>query len=190
MSRIGEAPIKLPEGVSIELEDHGIVVKGPRGKLSRRLPEAMSLAVEEAAIVVRRPSDSKEHRSLHGLTRSLVANMVQGVTEGYTRVLELYGVGFRVQQQGQRLTMQLGFSHPVVVELPEGIGAQVETFVPTAENSYLSCRVTLSGIDKELLGQMAARLRALKKPEPYKGKGFRYQGERIRRKAGKAAQSA
>ncbi len=150
----------------------------------------MGITVADNAVVVGRPSDSKQHRSLHGLTRSLAANMVQGVSEGYVKVLELYGMGFRVQPQGQRLNMQLGFSHPVVFDLPPGVSAQVETFVPTAENGYLSCRMTLSGIDKEVLGQTAASIRALRKPEPYKGKGFRYQGERVRHKPGKAAQAA
>jgi large subunit ribosomal protein L6 len=190
MSRIGKAPISLPSGVTTELSGHQLTVKGPKGELSRRLHEAMEIVIEDGVITVRRPSESKEHRSLHGLTRSLVANMVIGVTEGYQKVLELYGVGFRVQQQGQRLTMQLGFSHPVIFDLAEGISAALETFVPTGENDYLSARITLSGIDKEQLGQTAATIRAAKKPEPYKGKGFRYQGEQIRRKAGKAAQAA
>ncbi len=190
MSRIGKAPIPLPSGVTAELSDHHLTVKGPKGELSRHLHEQMEVVVEDEVITVRRRSDSKEHRALHGLTRSLVANMVTGVSEGYTKALELYGVGFRVQQQGQRLNMQLGFSHPVIFELPEGISAQLESFVPTGENDYLSARITLSGIDKELLGQTAATIRARKKPEPYKGKGFRYQGEQIRRKAGKAAQAA
>jgi large subunit ribosomal protein L6 len=145
--------------------------------------------VGEEAVVLRRPSESKQHRSLHGLTRTLVANMVHGVSEGYVKVLELYGVGLRVQQQEQRLTCQLGFAHPVLFDLPEGISAQVETFVPTGDNDYLSSRLTLRGIDKELLGETAARVRAARKPEPYKGKGFRYRGERILRKAGKAAQT-
>ena len=190
MSRIGKAPIPLPKGVTVELKDRRLTVLGPRGELSRDLPEAVEIVVEESAILVRRPSDSKEHRSLHGLARSLIANMVVGVSEGYVRELELYGVGLRVQVQGQRLNLQLGFSHPVVFDLAEGIEAKVDTFVPTSENEYLSARVALSSIDKELLGQTAARLRARKKPEPYKGKGFRYRGERIRRKAGKAAQAA
>ncbi len=190
MSRIGKAPIPLPAGVTVELRDHDLTVKGPLGHLSRRLPEAMEIAIEEGLILVRRPSDSRQHRSLHGLTRTLVANMVRGVSEGYVRVLELYGVGYRVQPQGQRLTLQLGFSHPILFDLPQGISAQVETFVPTGENQYLSCRITLRGTDNEVLGQTAARLRATRKPEPYKGKGFRYQGERVRRKPGKAVQAA
>jgi large subunit ribosomal protein L6 len=189
MSRIGNAPITLPPGVTAELSDHHLRVKGPLGELSRALPEAMEIAIQEKAIVVRRPSESKEHRSLHGLTRTLVANMVEGVSQGYARVLELYGMGYRVQQQGQRLNCQLGFSHPVVFDLSQGLSAQVESFVPTGENNYLSARLTLRGIDKELVGQTAARIRAARKPEPYKGKGFRYRGERVLRKPGKAAQT-
>jgi large subunit ribosomal protein L6 len=190
MSRVGKSPIPLPSSVTAELTDHRLTVKGPKGELSRTLHEEMEIVIEDGVITIRRPSESKNHRSLHGLTRSLVANMVTGVSEGYQKVLELYGMGFRVQQQGQRLTMQLGFSHPVIFDLAEGISAAVETFVPTGENDYLSARLTLSGIDKELLGQTAATIRASRKPEPYKGKGFRYQGEQIRRKAGKAAQAA
>jgi len=190
MSRVGSMPVSLPAGVKAELSDHRLTVKGPLGELSRTLPQAIAIELGDDAIVVRRPSESKLHRSLHGLTRTLVANMVQGVSEGYVRVLELYGVGFRVQQQGQRLSCQVGFARPVAFELPTGITAEIESFVPTGENDYLSCRLALRGIDKELLGETAARLRATKKPEPYKGKGFRYQGEAIRRKAGKAAQAA
>jgi large subunit ribosomal protein L6 len=190
MSRIGKAPIPLPAGVTAELSDHQLRVRGPQGELVRQLPQAMEIDVAEGVIRVGRPSDSREHRSLHGLTRTLIANMVHGVSQGYVKVLELYGVGLRIQQQGQRLNLQLGFSHPVVFDLPEGISAQTEAFVPTLENGYLSMRLTLRGTDKELLGLTAARLRAAKKPEPYKGKGFRYQGERIRRKAGKAAQAS
>jgi len=189
MSRIGKAPIPLPDGVSAELTDHTLRVTGPKGALSRQLHDQIEIAIEDRVIMCRRPSESKQHRSLHGLTRTLVANMVIGVNQGYEKVLELYGVGFRIQHQGQRLTLQLGFSHPVVFELPEGITAQAESFVPTSENRYLSARLTLRGIDKELLGQMTATIRAARKPEPYKGKGFRYQGEVVRRKAGKAVQS-
>jgi large subunit ribosomal protein L6 len=188
MSRIGQAPVPLPAGVTAQLDNHRLTVRGPQGELSRELPQAIELSVGDDTIVVRRPSDDRKHRALHGLTRSLVANMVRGVSEGYTKVLELYGVGFRVQEQGQRLNLQLGFAHPVVFDLPQGVTAQVETFVPTGENDYLSARVTLRGIHNELLGETAAKLRATRKPEPYKGKGFRYRGERIRRKPGKAAQ--
>ncbi len=189
MSRIGNAPIPVPAGVKVELDGNTVRVVGPRGTLSRRLPEQMQIAVADSVVTVARPSESKEHKSLHGLTRTLVANMVAGVSAGYTRVVELYGMGFRVAVQGQRLNLQIGFSHPVHFDLPEGISAQVETFVPTTENQHFSARVTLTGIDKEVLGETAAKLRASKKPEPYKGKGFRYQGERVRRKPGKAAQA-
>ncbi len=189
MSRVGKAPINVPAGVTAELSGQHLTVSGPRGDLSRVLPDPIGLTIEDNVIRVNRPSDSRQHRELHGLVRSLVANMVHGVAEGYGKVLELYGVGLRVQPQERSLTLQIGFSHPVIFDLPEGITAQVETFVPTGDNNYLSCRVALSGIDKELLGQTAARLRATRKPEPYKGKGFRYQGEYVRRKAGKAAQA-
>ncbi len=189
MSRIGKSPIPLPPGVTAEVDNHRIIVKGPKGELSRQLHEQMEIVIEDQVITVRRPSESKEHRSLHGLTRSLVANMVIGTSEGYQKVLDLHGVGFRIQPQGQRLSMQLGFSHPVVIDLPDGIAAEIETFVPTSDNSYLSARLSLRGIDKETLGQTAATIRAFKKPEPYKGKGFRYHGEHVRRKAGKAAQT-
>ena len=182
-------PIPVPEGVTVTIKKNKVTVTGPKGELERSFNPDMKITLKENNLIVSRPDDSKEHRSLHGLTRTLVANMVQGVSEGYVKELELYGMGFRVQQQGQRLTCQLGFAHPVVFDLPEGIEAKVETFVPTSENQYLSARVTLSGIDKELLGQTAARLRACKTPEPYKGKGFRYRGELVRRKAGKAAQA-
>jgi large subunit ribosomal protein L6 len=189
MSRIGKAPIPLPAGVTAELADHTITVKGPKGELSRTLHDQVAINIVDQAILVERLSESKTHRSLHGLTRTLVANMVIGVSQGYEKVLELYGVGYRIQHQGQRLTMQLGFSHPSIFDLPEGLTATAESFVPTNENKYLSARLTLRGIDKEELGQMAATIRATKKPEPYKGKGFRYRGEVVRRKAGKAAQS-
>ena len=189
MSRIGKSPVRLPAGVTVELSGNRVRVQGPKGELSRSLPEAMRVVVDDGTLRVERPSDSKEHRSLHGLTRSLVANMVAGVTEGYTRVLELYGMGFRVTQQGQRLALQIGLSHPTNFDLPEGVTAAVETFVPTTENQHFAARVTLTGIDKERLGLTASQLRALKKPEPYKGKGFRYRGEVVRRKPGKAAQA-
>jgi len=189
MSRIGKMPIPLPADVTAEWSANLMRVKGPRGELSRTLPAAMNVAVESRTITVTRPTESKTHKSLHGLTRTLIANMVQGVSEGYVRVIELYGVGYRVQLQGQRLNLQVGFSHLVPFDLPEGVSAQVETFVPTTENHYFSSRVTLRGIDKEVLGETAAKLRAVRKPEPYKGKGFRYRGEVVRRKPGKAAQA-
>ncbi len=189
MSRIGKSPIPLPAGVRVEVDGNNVKVQGPKGELSRQVPREMRLVLEEGVLRVERPSESKPHRSLHGLTRTLVANMVTGVSVGYTRVLELYGMGFRVTQQGQRLALQIGFSHPTNFDLPEGVSAAVETFVPTTENQHFAARVTLSGIDKEQLGLLASQLRAMKKPEPYKGKGFRYRGEVVRRKPGKAAQA-
>ncbi len=189
MSRIGKAPIPLPAGVTAEVSGHTVTVRGPKGELSRTLSSTMTIVLEDSVITVTRPSEAKPHREMHGLTRTLVANMVIGVTVGYQKVLELYGVGYRVQQQGQRLTLQIGFSHPIQFDLPAGISARVDSFVPTTENQLLSSRITLDGIDKELLGETAAKLRASRKPEPYKGKGFRYRGEQVRRKPGKAAQA-
>jgi len=188
MSRIGNTPIPLPEGVSIEQFNHSITVKGPKGELTRSLPARISLELEGKVLHVRRPTDEQQDRALHGLTRSLVANMVEGVSKGFQKVLELYGTGYRAQLQGKKLSLQIGFSHPVEMNPPEGVQfAILETFVPTSENNYLSCRIAISGIDNEAIGQTAATMRAYKKPEPYKGKGIRYLGEKVRRKAGKAA---
>ena len=189
MSRIGRMPIPLPAEVKIELEDHTITVRGPKGELSRRLSDQISLKVEDGRILVERPSDGRIHRSLHGLTRTLVANMVEGVTKGFMKALDIHGVGFRVTPQGDRLTLQIGYSHPVEVIPPPGIKLGSQTFTPTADNNYLCARVTVEGIDKELVGQFAAKIRQRRKPEPYKGKGIRYQGELIRRKAGKATKT-
>lgn len=189
MSRIGNAPIPIPDGVKISQENSQFVVKGPKGTLSRELSSLMLIEQEGNLMRVRRPSEERQHRALHGLTRTLLANMVEGVTKGFTKTLELYGVGYRAQLQGKKLSLQLGFSHPIEMESPEGITFGVETFVPTGENKYLSARITVTGIDKEVVGQTSANLRAFKKPEPYKGKGLRYQGEKVRRKAGKAAKA-
>lgn len=191
MSRIGRAPVVLPATVQVEIGDQNYVkVRGPRGELARQLPPAMVLERVDGSVVVRRPSDEREHRALHGLTRTLLANMVAGVTSGFTKVLELYGVGYRVQQQEGKLVFQLGYSHPVEMPLPPGIKvAGIETFTPTQANGWFSARLTLEGIDKEQLGQFAAEIRRLRKPDPYKGKGIRYQGEVVRRKAGKAGKA-
>jgi len=189
MSRIGNAPIPIPDGVKINQENNQFVVQGPKGTLSRELPSMMLIEQEGSLLQVKRPSEERTHRALHGLTRTLLANMVEGVTKGFTKTLELYGVGYRAQLQGKKLSLQLGFSHPIEMDSPEGITFGVETFVPTAENKYLSARITITGIDKEVVGQTTANLRAYKKPEPYKGKGLRYQGEKVRRKAGKAAKA-
>jgi large subunit ribosomal protein L6 len=176
MSRIGNKPIPLPKGVTVELDGLHITVKGPKGTLERDLRPEISVKQEEGQLVVTRPAETNLHRSLHGLTRTLIANMVTGVTDGFTRNLEIAGVGYRVAKDGNNLIFALGFSHPVRVEPPSGITFNVET--PT--------RLSVSGIDKQVVGEQAAQIRKLREPEPYKGKGISYQGERIRRKAGKA----
>jgi large subunit ribosomal protein L6 len=178
MSRIGRSPIQLPSGVDVSIGDGHIVVKGPKGQLERDLPRAIKVRQEDSAILVERPDDEREHRALHGLTRSLVNNMVVGVTAGFTKELEIVGVGYRATAQGpNRIELALGFSHPVNVEAPHGVTFEVPT--PT--------RITVSGIDKEQVGQVAANIRKIRKPEPYKGKCVRYAGETVLRKAGKAA---
>jgi len=182
MSRIGQLPIALPKGVEVNRNNGHLQVKGPKGTLERRLPVDMDVAVEDGRLLVRRPSDEKHHRALHGLTRSLVANMVKGVTEGYTKVLEIHGVGYRAAMQGSNLTMQLGFSHAVEVRPRPGI-----TFEVGQDTNSRNFFVRIHGTDKEAVGQQAAEIRGVRKPEPYKGKGIRYQGELVRRKAGKSA---
>ena len=177
MSRIGQAPITIPSGVDVSINGRDITVKGPRGELSRRLPPDISVRQDDGQLLVTRPDDEREHRALHGLTRSLVNNMVVGVTDGFRKQLEIVGVGYRAEAQGPNaIRLALGFSHPVNVRAPEGISFEVP--VPT--------QIVVSGIDKEVVGQVAAEIRSIRKPEPYKGKGVRYQGERVLRKAGKA----
>ena len=177
MSRIGRAPIEIPAGVTVTLGDENkVTVKGPKGELSRELHKDMKITVEGSVITVERPSDDKLHRSLHGLTRSLIHNMVLGVTEGFSKKLEINGVGYRAAKQGKNLNLSLGFSHPVVVEPPTGISLDA----PSAK------QIIVSGIDKEAVGAMAAKIRSYREPEPYKGKGIKYEGEHIRRKVGKA----
>ena len=175
MSRIGRRPIAIPAGVQIELDGSRITVRGPKGELQRTLPREIGVRVDDGHVLVERPTEAKPHRELHGLTRTLVANMVEGVTNGYRKTLEISGVGYRAQKIGEKLQLNLGYSHPVDVDAPAGISFEVET--PT--------RLSVVGIDKELVGQIAAEVRATRKPEPYKGKGVRYLGEQIRRKAGK-----
>lgn len=188
MSRIGRMPIPIPGGVQVQVEDHTITVRGPKGVLTRSIHPAMTVEVADGQILVKRPSDSRQHKALHGLTRALIANMVTGVTSGFSKTLEITGVGYRAQKQGDKLVFQLGYSHPVEVVAPPGIqiGA-VETFTPTATNEWMSTRFAVQGIDKELVGSFAAKIRSLREVEPYKGKGIRYQGEVVHRKAGKAA---
>ena len=178
MSRIGRAPVALPAGVEVDLAERRVVVKGPKGTLQRDLPGAITVRRDEQVLVVERPDDQRQNRALHGLTRTLIANMVTGVTEGFHKDLEIVGVGYRAAAKSpDQLELALGFSHPVVVDAPEGITFEVPA--PT--------RITVRGIDKEKVGQVAADIRKIRKPEPYKGKGVRYAGERVLRKAGKAA---
>jgi large subunit ribosomal protein L6 len=177
MSRIGKAPVLVPSGVEVTLAGRHITVKGPQGTLERDLPGEITVQKDDGQLLVQRPDDERENRALHGLVRSLVNNMVVGVTQGFTKDLEIVGVGYRATAQGpNRLELALGFSHPVRVEAPEGVTFEVPT--PT--------RISVKGIDKEAVGQVAANIRKLRKPEPYKGKGVRYAGERVQRKAGKA----
>ncbi|MDY3983248.1 MAG: 50S ribosomal protein L6 [Veillonellaceae bacterium] len=176
MSRVGRMPIEIPAGVTVTYDNHHMTVKGPNGELSRSLHPEINIAVEGNVITVSRPSDDKNHRSLHGLTRALIANMVKGVTEGFSKTLEINGVGYRAAKKGEKLVLTLGFSHPVEMDAPEGIKIDV----PAAN------QIVVSGADKEVVGAVAANIRKWRQPEPYKGKGIRYQGEFVRRKAGKA----
>jgi large subunit ribosomal protein L6 len=177
MSRIGRLPIQIPSGVDVDLDGRAVTAKGPKGTLTHTVAEPIRIErAEDGSLQVSRPNDERQNRALHGLSRTLVANMVLGVTEGYTKVLEIVGTGYRVAAKGSDLEFSLGFSHPVLVKAPEGITFAVET--PT--------RFSVSGIDKQKVGEVAANIRKLRKPDPYKGKGVRYQGEHIRRKAGKA----
>jgi large subunit ribosomal protein L6 len=176
MSRIGRMPIPVPAGVEVDIKGSEVTVKGPKGTLSHTVVEPIQVTREDGDLRVTRPDDERRNRQLHGLTRTLVANMVTGVTDGYQKTLEIQGVGYRVQARGSALEFSLGFSHPILVEAPEGIAFQVET--PT--------RFQVQGIDKQKVGEVAANIRKLRKPDPYKGKGVRYQGEVIRRKVGKA----
>lgn len=180
MSRIGKAPIPIPAGVETELKGNTVRVKGPKGSLERQVSGKMTVSVKDGNILVNRPNDGKEARSLHGLTRTLIANMVKGVTEGYQKTLLISGTGYRAVQQGSKLVLGMGLSHPVEITPPDGI--EIEVPSPT--------RIVVKGIDKELVGQIAANIRAIRPPEPYKGKGIRYEGERIRMKAGKAGKAA
>ncbi|MEZ0349591.1 50S ribosomal protein L6 [Mycobacterium sp. pR1184] len=176
MSRIGKKPIPVPAGVDVTIDGQKVSVKGPKGTLDLTVSEPITVVrSEDGAIVVNRPDDERENRSLHGLSRTLVSNLVTGVTEGYTTKMEIFGVGYRVQLKGRNLEFALGYSHPVLIEAPEGITFAVET--PT--------KFSVTGIDKQKVGQISANIRRLRRPDPYKGKGVRYEGEQVRRKVGK-----
>ncbi|RJP27877.1 MAG: 50S ribosomal protein L6 [Actinobacteria bacterium] len=177
MSRIGKMPIPVPQGTEVRIEGNKVTAKGPKGELTQEFHPDMLIEMEEGNLLVKRPSDAGPHRSLHGLTRSLLANMVEGVTSGFEKNLEIHGVGYRAVAKDRDIELALGFSHPVLVKAPEGI--EFELVTPT--------RLRVKGIDKQKVGQMAAKIRALRKPDPYKGKGVRYAGEYVRRKAGKTA---
>jgi large subunit ribosomal protein L6 len=177
MSRIGKQPIELPDGVDVDVKPGAVTVKGPKGELSQQVVPEIKVSLDSGVVTVERPTDRGEHRALHGLTRSLIANMVEGVTNGYERRLEIQGVGYRAQLKGKALEMSLGYSHPVTVQAPDGIEFEVPQ--PT--------EVIVRGIDKQLVGEMAARIRKARPPEPYKGKGVRYAGEHVTRKVGKRA---
>lgn len=176
MSRIGKMPIAIPSGVEVKVDGDVVTVKGPKGELTHTIAAPITVAIEEGHVLVTRPDDERDSRSLHGLTRTLIANQIIGVTEGYSKDLEVVGTGYRVAAKGQGLEFALGFSHPVFVEPPAGITFEVEG----------NTKLTVRGIDKQAVGEAAANIRKLKKPEPYKGKGIRYAGEVVRRKAGKA----
>lgn len=177
MSRIGLKPVEIPEGVDVKLDGNTITVKGPKGELTRNFHPDMKVVVEDNVLTVERPSEHKEHRALHGTTRSLIANMVEGVHKGFEKALEINGVGYRAQKQGDKIVVNAGYSHPVEVEPIEGIDIDVP------ENT----RIVVKGISKELVGAVAANIRAIRPPEPYKGKGIRYEGEYVRIKEGKTA---
>lgn len=178
MSKIGRLPVKIPAGVKIDLKGSALSVTGPKGSLSYNLPQPISLKVEDSVISVSRQSDNRQHRSLHGLSRALIQNMVIGVTSGYERILEMVGVGYRAELTGKLLTLSLGYSHPILLRPPEGVVIRVEP----KEN-----RIYITGIDKQLVGMVASKIRSLRPPEPYKGKGIKYAEEIIHRKAGKTA---
>jgi large subunit ribosomal protein L6 len=177
MSRIGKQPIKIPQGVKVAVDGNTVRAEGPKGKLAQPVPVGLTPKMQDGTLVIERGSDEREVRALHGLARALVANMVAGVKDGFERKLEIIGIGYRAQLQGKSIQLALGYSHPIIFPLPEGITAEIDKQVS----------ITLRGADKALLGQTAAKLRALRKPDPYKGKGIRYSGEFVRKKVGKKA---
>lgn len=180
MSRIGKQPIPLPQKVEVDIRGSHVTVKGPRGQLERSFDPAMTIKLEDGVLTVERPTDQRQHRATHGLTRALLANMVTGVSDGFSKVLEIEGTGYRAELQGEKLILFLGYSHPIEFPPPQGISFEV----PRGGRM-----VTVMGVDKELVGEIAARIRRQRPPEPYQGKGVRYQGERVRRKAGKSGRA-
>ncbi len=181
MSRIGKLPVAVPSGVNVTVDANEVLVKGPKGELRQRiLTDVVEVRTEDGRVLVGRKGDAKAHRSAHGLTRTLIANMVEGVSKGFRKSLEISGVGYRVAKSGEKLTLSLGFSHPVSFEAPRGVALSVEG----------QTKIHIEGIDKQAVGQVAADIRRLRKPEPYKGKGIRYEGERVRKKLGKAGKAA
>jgi large subunit ribosomal protein L6 len=177
MSRVGKKPIEIPTGVTITNDNNTVTVKGPKGELTRTFSQDMAITVEENVLTVVRPSESKEHRTIHGTTRALLSNMVEGVTKGFERGLELIGVGYRASKQGNKLVLNVGYSHPVEITPEQGIEVEVPA----------NTKIVIKGIDKERVGALAANIRDVRPPEPYKGKGIRYEGEHVRRKEGKTA---
>ena len=177
MSRIGKAPISIPDGVTVEIKKNTVTVKGPKGELTQKVDPNIQVSIDGGAIIVNRPTDHRQYRAYHGLYRSLIANMITGVSEGFSKQLEIVGVGYRAELRGRALVLQLGYSHPIVYIAPDSIDVQV----PNQTN------IQISGYSKELVGLVAAKVRSFRPPEPYKGKGIRYQGESVRRKAGKSA---
>ena len=181
MSRIGKAPVTVPSGVTVTVNNNVVTVKGPKGELKENIDRDITVEVKDGHVHIARPTDQIRHRALHGLSRALIANMVKGVTEGYTKKLELIGVGFKAANQGNVLDLALGFSHNIIFEIPK------ELKLGTAQEKGQNPIITLEGIDKQLIGQVCAKIRSLRKPEPYKGKGVKFAGEVLRRKAGKSA---
>lgn len=188
MSRVGRKPIPIPQGVTVTIEDHTVIVKGPKGELKQAVHPQMTVRIENGQVIVERPNDHRQFRAFHGLYRSLIANMVEGVTKGFEKVLEVRGMGYRIEQKSPtQIILNVGFSNPVIVDAPEGITFEVQPQSPSPQNDYLCGRIVVRGIDKVLVGNVAAKIRAIRPPNVYKGKGIRYVDEIVRLKPGKAA---
>lgn len=188
MSRVGRKPIPIPQGVTVTIEDHTVIVKGPKGELKQAVHPQMTVRIENGQVIVERPNDHRQFRAFHGLYRSLIANMIEGVTKGFEKVLEVRGMGYRIEQKSPtQIILNVGFSNPVIVDAPEGITFEVQPQSPSPQNDYLCGRIVVRGIDKVLVGNVAAKIRAIRPPNVYKGKGIRYVDEIVRLKPGKAA---